>query len=176
MNVRTFSAALGATLLLGSCVPAGGNFQGGNLGNVGFGTAGRGGPSVQYPVATADEIVRFVSGASAYIETYCDYGLCELECGYFAPNGSYESFAYETDPNGAYSYDWWYEFYGSWTARDGELCIDGSWDDGTAGPGCMLTEWNTTDDALLLIDNRDVVVASIVASSGSALYEYECDL
>ena len=174
MRSNLIAVTLGATTLLGSCVPAGGNFQGG--GRPGGGFSGGPGPGVRYPVATADEIIRFVSGASTYIESFCDWGLCQLECGFFDPNGSYESIAYSVYGDGSYSYDEWYEFYGSWSARDGELCIQGSWDDGEPGLGCMLAEWNTTDDALLLIDRRDEVAAVVTTFPGPGAYYDDCSL
>ena len=151
--------------LLVACVPVGGpGFQ------TGQGSGGGGSPT-----ATAQEISTFLSNASALISHY-DQGLVALECGYFGSDGSYESFVFEAYPDGTYYEDSYDEFYGGWSVRGSQLCINGRSDYGWMGIGCTTAEWSM-DDTMLLIDDRDEVVAEIFAYDGPGEYwDNECGL
>ena len=160
---------IGASIVFGGllaaligCVPPGGVDQAG---------AGYGGPVSGSPIATSDEISRYLSDGSANI-VHFDVSPLEgaAECGYFGSNGAYE--AYVMDWSGLDT-----RFYGSWWVSGSDLCIDGQWE--TAGfthVGCNMAEWSR-DDTLLLIDRRDQVVAEITAYDGSSEYlQHLCGL
>lgn len=177
MATLRFVLAIGLPAALAGCVPAGGNFQGGGAPGGGIASGPQSGPAVRYPVATAREIREFVSGSSTYIEYYCNGELCAAECGFFGHDGSYEADLYEIYPDGSYYIEDYEVLYGGWSAREGELCINAGGEFGTEPLGCFLTEWNTSDDALLLIDSRDDVIASVMTWSGASyFYDYGCDL
>ena len=151
---RAFLCGLLAALLAG-CEPAGDAYQSGT---------GYGGPPAGSPVATPDEINRYLSDGLVDIVHY-DVSPLEgaEECGYFASNGGYD--AYAMDWSGL---DSW--FRGSWWVRGSELCIDGQWDiAGFTHVGCNLVEWSR-DDTLLLIDRSDQVVAELTAYDGPREY------
>lgn len=177
MALARFACAIGLVSVLAGCVPAGGTLQGSGSSGAGFANSPQPGPGVRYPIATAREILEFVSGSSTYIEYYCDGALCAAECGYFGADGSYEADLYEIYPDGSYYIEDYEVLYGGWSAHEGELCINAGGEFGTEPLGCYLTEWNTSDDALLLIDYRDDVIASVVTWRGpSYFYDDGCGL
>ena len=149
------ATAAGLVAVLGGCVPNSGGYQ------------PPPGPAGASPVATTSEIIRYVSDGSAFIEYLEGSPYGGYECGYFAPNGSYESFWADYDE---IIYD---DFYGSWSVRGSQLCFHGYWDSGDVHFGCNLAEWSL-DDTLLLINSRDQVVAEIFTYDGPGEYDYGC--
>lgn len=171
MSSMRLAAAVAGSMAMTACVPGGGpGFQSGGAGFQG------GGSGFNPASATARDIIGYLSNASVEIAYYAVNGLVEIECGYFGGDGSYESFGFEAYPDGSFYYETYAEFYGSWSAQDGRLCINGSWDYGEPGLGCTAVEWSL-DDTLLLIDGRDEVIAEIFAYDGFGYYiDAGCDL
>ncbi|MGF1623872.1 MAG: hypothetical protein ACFCVH_03225 [Alphaproteobacteria bacterium] len=164
MSSMHLVAAVAGSLAMTACVPGGGP---------GFQSVG---PGFNPASATTRDIIAYLSDASVYITHFDAQGPLEVECGYFGSDGSYESFAFEADFDGSYSYNTYAEFYGGWSAQDDRLCINGAWDYGGPGLGCTAVEWSL-DDTLLLIDGRDEVVAEIFAYDGPGEYwDNECGL
>ena len=176
--IRTRTAALaGLVGLLGGCLPQTGGSSGGPGGG---GAAPQGAPSM----ATAGEIDRYVRGGSAYIEHFYDGVMTNIECGYFDSSGSYESAVFELDDYEEYSWDWTAQYAGSWSVDGSRLCFSGSYFNivgfefppPDVGNGCYLAEWSTAEDALLLINSRDEVEATLITDDGRAMYQRACDL
>ncbi len=170
MSMR-LAVAVAGSLAMTSCVPGGGpGFQSGGGGFQGAG------PGFSQASASAREIIAYLANASVYITHYDVYGLLWIECGYLSREGAYESFSFEAEPDGSYYENTYDEFYGSWSAQDGRLCISGVLGYVWGGPACSAVEWSL-DDTLLLIDGRDEVIAEIFAYDGFGYYaDAECEL
>ena len=153
----------------------------------GTGAAGSGGGQsfASSPLASGPEIERFVRDASAFIEHYYRGERTHIECAYFAGNYNFESIVFELDYD-SYSWDGKSNFSGAWDTQGDRLCFTGSYY-GTTSPwfrppetehdfGCYVAEWSADDDALLLIDAYDEVVATIIADDGPGNFERACDL
>jgi len=180
MSAGRQAAIAGLVGLVCGCLPQTGSGSGGSGTGSGFGQ-----PFGSSPLATAAEIDRFVRDGSAFIEHYDRGERTHIECAYFAANNNFESTVFELD-YGSYSWDGKSNFSGAWDTQGDRLCFTGSYY-GTASPwfrppatehdfGCYVVEWSADDDALLLIDAYDDVVATIITSDGPGNFQRSCDL
>lgn len=178
MILAQAAALAGLVGLLGGCLPQTGGSSGGP------GAGGGAAPSGASSVATAGEIDRYVRGGSAYVEHYSAGVRTNIECGYFGSSGSYESAVFELDDYEEYSWDWTAQYAGRWSVEGSRLCFSGSYFNivgfqfppPDVGNGCYAAEWSTTGDALLLINGRDGIEATIITGDGRAQYQRACDL
>lgn len=183
------AVALGVCIALGSCAPAG---QGGPpVSDGGYGapvgqpdsgySAPTSPPAGSSPIATGSEIQGYLYDGSVEVAWYDDgQALYQVECGFVDAGGRYEADAFETEPDGYYSYDWWVAADGAWYVNGSQLCANITYYDEVTGEQwptsqCYTAEWST-EDSLLLIDGRDQIAAEIFAWDGREHYQAGCDM